>query len=271
MRLAVLQVDAFTDRPLTGNPAAVIELARWPDDALLQAIAREMNLSETAYVIPRDDGFALRWFTPAREVELCGHATLASAHALWELGRTPLAEPVRFHTRYHGELPCIREPSGAITLDFPAIRPTPTTAVGLAEALGVRPIAVYKSRYDLIAELEDASQVRALTPDFSAIARLEARGVAVTARGDHDGVDIVSRFFVPKFDINEDPVTGSLHCALGPLWCERLGVTTLRAEQASARGGRLEVCVHGDRVALRGRAVTVMRGELELGELGAAL
>jgi PhzF family phenazine biosynthesis protein len=270
MGQAVVVVDAFTDRPFAGNPAAVCVMAGPADEGWMRDVAREMNLSETAFLHPEADGYRLRWFTPATEVKLCGHATLASAHVLWESGRLPQDAVARFHT--HSGLLTARRPSGPasggagwIALDFPA-RPVsegPAPA-GLAAALGVEPRFVGRSELaDLLVELASADAVRSLAPDIRALGRLSGvRGVMVTAAGGGAPYDFVSRFFAPGAGVDEDPVTGSAHCSLGPFWAERLGRTELLAHQASARGGVVRVVCRGDRVDLVGQAVTVWRGEI---------
>jgi PhzF family phenazine biosynthesis protein len=261
MPITVFQVDAFTDLPFRGNPAAVCLLDAPRSDAWLQDVGREMNLSETAFLVPRGDGFDLRWFTPAVEVDLCGHATLASAHALWETGRLAPHEIARFHTR-SGLLTATRR-GGVIELDFPADpaipEPPPT---GLRDALGVELLAVEKGQYDYLVEVENESVLRAIVPDFALLAKLPARGVAVTSRSASPQYDFVSRFFAPAAGIDEDPVTGSAHCALAPYWGARLGKTELVAYQASARGGVLHLRLAGERVLIAGHAITVLRGEL---------
>jgi PhzF family phenazine biosynthesis protein len=260
MPIAITQVDAFTGRPFAGNPAAVCILRDVPSEEWMQSVAREMNLSETAFLQPREDGFNLRWFTPAVEVDLCGHATLASAHVLWETGVVDAATPARFHTR--SGLLIARRNGGEIELDFPATRPEVATPPdGLSEALGATPVAVARSRFDYLAELESEDIVRKLQPDFRALRKLPVRGVMVTARGEGQ-YDFVSRFFAPAAGVDEDPVTGSAHCCLGPYWQERLRRDEFMAYQASARGGEVRVKVAGDRVLLSGKAVTVLRGEL---------
>jgi PhzF family phenazine biosynthesis protein len=261
-------VDAFTERPFAGNSAAICLLDRPREDAWLAALAREMNLSETAYLSPRGADWDLRWFTPAVEVVLCGHATLASAHVLWESGRAGLDAPIRFHTR-SGELTARRSSANAdIELDFPA---EPALAAeltpALAAALGIAREAVEwcgRNRMDQLLMLIDETAVRALAPDFPALAAATRpdRGVIVTARSADPRFDFVSRYFAPAAGVDEDPATGSAHCCLGPFWAERLGKQELRAYQASARGGELRVRVRGARVDLIGRAVTVLRGEL---------
>jgi PhzF family phenazine biosynthesis protein len=230
----------------------------------LLAIAGEMNLSETAFLLARTDGsYDLRWFTPAVEVALCGHATLASAHVLWQDGHLAPSADARFHTR-SGELGA-RRIGGRIVLDFPAqpahAAPPP---VGLLEALGIStPRFVGRNMTDWLVEVESAAMVRALAPDFSRLTTVDARGVMVTAPGEDGGIDFVSRFFAPASGIDEDPVTGSAHCCMGPFWAERLGRTSLVARQLSARGGTVHVEFSSPRVRLGGTAVTVMRGELE--------
>ncbi len=261
MPLQLFHIDAFTERPFTGNPAAVCLLEREMDHAWMQAVAREMNLSETAFLLRAEDGFDLRWFTPEVEVELCGHATLASAHFLWSEHHVKPKAVARFHTQ-SGLLTAVQR-DGWIELDFPAKPARPVTApAGLAAALGGTPVAVLKSQYDHLVELATEAEVRALEPDFRALRVVDSRGVIVTAPGSDSAYDFVSRFFGPAVGINEDPVTGSAHCVLGPYWQERLGKSSFLAYQASARGGEVRVEVHGDRVHLGGQAVTVARGEL---------
>lgn len=260
MPTRLLTVDAFTDTAFSGNPAAVALFDSEPPAATMQAIAAELNLSETAFPTRRDDGaWNLRWFTPLAEVDLCGHATLASAHVLFTEG---LHEgPVTFHSR-SGPLVC-RADDG-ITMNFPAARATPAEAVpGLAAALGAEVQTVALS-YDIMAVLESPEAVRELSPDLEAVAALDTRAVVVTSAGDVDGGDahFVSRVFAPRVGIPEDPVTGSAHCITGPYWAAELGINPLRAHQVSARGGRLRVNVVGDRVELTGRATTVLDAKL---------
>jgi len=253
-------VDAFTAIPFAGNPAAVCRLDAWPGDGWLQHVAAEMNLAETAFVVRRDEpsSFDLRWFTPTVEVDLCGHATLATAHVLG------LDGTVTFHTR-SGELRCTRV-GDALELDFPAIPSQPAALdPRLVEALGAQVRSAAAGSF-LLAEVADAQAVRELRPDIGALRSIHPHGVIVTARGERGGADIVSRVFVPNLGIDEDPVTGSAHCQLGPWWARRLGTDTLSAEQASGRGGRLDVHVGGDRVVLVGRAVTIVEGHLRVGE-----
>jgi predicted PhzF superfamily epimerase YddE/YHI9 len=227
----------------------------------MRNVAREMNLSETAFLTPEADGFRLRWFTPAVEVDLCGHATLAAAHVLWEDGHLAPGAEARFHTR-SGLLRAVR--CGRwIELDFPVTAPLPAEAPpGLLAGLGVPVVAVSRSRFDYLVEVESEEAVRAIAPDFSALRKVEARGIVVTARASLPGFDFVSRFFAPTAGVDEDPVTGSSHCALALYWAARLGKTEMTAWQASARGGAIGVRLSGDRVILAGQAVTVMTGEL---------
>src|SRR6266850_2851891 len=263
MGLRIAQVDAFASRPFSGNPAAVCILPAPQDERWMQDVAREMNLAETAFLHPENEGYRLRWFTPAVEVALCGHATLASAHVLWEEGRLPAGRQARFHTQ-SGLLTADRR-GDWIELDFPATPPAPTPAPpGLTAALGasVAPRWVGRSKFDYLVEVDSEDAVRALTPDHSALEKLEARGVIVTSRATTAGYDFVSRFFAPRSGVPEDPVTGSAHCALTPFWSERLKQTEMTAYQASSRGGVIRVRLAGDRVLLAGQAVTVLRGEL---------
>lgn len=262
MALPLLWVDAFADGPFTGNPAAVVLLERPAPDAWMQRVAAELGLSETAFVVPREGDFDLRWFTPTTEVDLCGHATLASAHALWHAGRLPPEARARFHTR-SGPLRAVRA-DDLVWIDLPALPPTSqeTSLPGLTEALGAEPRGVYRSRFDVLVELDDADAVRALRPDPAALARLAARGVIVTAHADEPGTDFVSRFFAPSVGVPEDPVTGSAHCVLAPFWARRLGRPTLTARQVSPRGGTLRLRLEDGRVHLGGRAVTVLEAHL---------
>jgi predicted PhzF superfamily epimerase YddE/YHI9 len=261
MSVPLYQVDAFTGVPFAGNPAAVCLLEGPREEAWMQNVAREMNLSETAFLHPRDDGFALRWFTPAVEVDLCGHATLASAHVLWETGRLAADQRARFHTR-SGPLGAGRR-GGWIELDFPATPPTPAAPpAGLEEALGARALHVAKSRFDYLVEVDSEEAVRRLRPDLVRLGTLPARGVMVTSLAAGAGYDFVSRFFAPQSGVPEDPVTGSAHCCLTPFWSARLGKLEMTARQLSARGGEIRVRLAGDRVILGGQAVTVLRGEL---------
>ncbi len=261
MPLSVFQVDAFANRPFEGNPAAVCLLPGPREESWMQAVAQEMNLSETAFLVREGAGWNLRWFTPAVEVDLCGHATLASAHVLWERGLLSPGQPALFFTK-SGRLTCTRA-DGRIEMDFPAQREQPTEAPpGLADALGAVPKYVGRNQFDYLVELEDESAVHNLAPDHGALARLPVRGVIVTSRSTSKEYDFVSRFFAPGSGVAEDPVTGSAHCCLGPYWQPRLGMDALVGYQASARGGFVHVRVAADRVFLGGRAVTVMAAEL---------
>ena len=261
MPIPIYQVDSFTSRPFSGNPAGVCILDQEKDAAWMQNVALEMNLSETAFLRRGDDGFDLRWFTPTIEVDLCGHATLACAHILWEAGIITAADEARFHTR-SGLLTALRE-GGMIMLDFPATPPESCEAPpGIVEALGTRALAVARSPFDYLVEVESEEVVRELDPDFRALRALGVRGVMVTSRSSTPPYDFVSRFFAPGAGIDEDPVTGSAHCCLGPFWSGRLGKSEMIAYQASRRGGVVLVRISGDRVILGGEAVTVIRGEL---------
>ncbi len=256
MKRTLHLVDAFANRPFSGNPAAVCVLDAPGDEPWMQLVAREMNLSETAFLHPVEGGWSLRWFTPAAEVVLCGHATLAAAHVLWETGVLAASQMARFHTlsgwltaAQHGEL---------IELDFPAQTAEPCAPPqGLAEALGCEMRWVGLSRMDYLVEVGDEDSVRALQPNLTELAKLPVRGLIVTARSGSAEFDFVSRFFAPAVGVNEDPVTGSAHCTLGPYWQARLGKDDFAAFQASARGGEVNVGVRGSRVLLGGRAITM--------------
>ncbi len=260
MTVPITQVDAFTDRPFSGNPAAVCRLEAPAPDPWMQAVAAEMNLSETAFLWPEEGVHRLRWFTPTREVDLCGHATLASAHVLWEEEDLALDQPARFET-LSGPLAARRE-DGWIWLDFPDETAKPRSPpAGLAKALGAPPVAVAENRLDLLVELADEAAVRDLEPDLARIQALdEHRGVIVTAPGQADGVDYVCRYFAPAYGVDEDPVTGSIQCALGPWWAQALEKDELVGAQLSARGGRFQVVPEGERVAIGGQAVSVLTG-----------
>ena len=267
MQLALFQVDAFTDRALRGNPAAVMPLGAWLPDSMLQAVADENHLSETAFLVPSmeaDIDFELRWFTPVMEVDLCGHATLACAHVLFHHQRFA-GNSIRFSTK-SGPIE-VKRNGEDIVLDFPA-RPAQPIPIPdqLAQALGAEPLEVFSAR-SLLVILRDEETVRALAPDMTAIASLDAMGVIATAPGRENDVDFVSRYFAPRAGINEDPVTGSAHCTSAPYWAERLGVQELSARQVSARGGRLRCVIQGDRVLISGRAVTYLDGTVTLPEV----
>jgi predicted PhzF superfamily epimerase YddE/YHI9 len=261
MSQQVVQIDSFTDTPFAGNPAAVCLMEKPADPSWMQLVAREMNLSETAFLYPIDDGYHLRWFTPTVEVDLCGHGTLATAHLLFEDGHVSKAEPISFQTR-SGKLTATYC-DGWIWLDFPATR---STAVDLPQVLKTikaeGKISGLRSENWLLAELASEQEVRSYQPDFPTIAALPGGHLLITARAQMPGVDFVSRCFAPGHGINEDPVTGSAHTTLGPFWMKKLGKSEFLAYQASARGGYMKVRVAGDRVHLGGQAVTIMRGEL---------
>jgi PhzF family phenazine biosynthesis protein len=267
MSIPLIQVDAFTSEAFAGNPAMVCLLPAPRDAEWMQHVAREMNLSETAFLVKRPEaaggegGFDLRWFTPAVEVALCGHATLASAHALWEAGLVGRGKVARFHTK-SGLLTAERR-GDWIELNFPAtLEEAAPAPPGLTEALHVTPTYVGRSRFDYLVEVESEEIVRRLQPDFGALRTLAVRGVMVTSAATTSGVDFVSRFFAPGSGIDEDPVTGSAHCCLTPYWSRKLGRADFVARQLSARGGVLRLKLDGDRVRLAGQAVTVLKGEL---------
>jgi PhzF family phenazine biosynthesis protein len=255
-------VDAFTAEPFTGNPAAVVVLGTPREDAWMQRVASEMNLSETAFLVRRPDAsFDLRWFTPTTEVALCGHATLASAHVLWESEQLAPERAATFHTK-SGLLTAASQGEW-IELNFPATPDeTAEAPPGLVDALGVSATYVGRSRFDFLVEVEGEDAVRQARPDFGKLRTLPGRGVMITSAASMSGVDFVSRYFAPGFGIDEDPVTGSTHCCLTPFWSRRLGKTELVARQLSPRGGLLRVRLDGDRVRLAGQAITVMRGEI---------
>ncbi len=259
MKLRLFQVDAFATQVFEGNPAAVCPLEQWLDDAVLQAIAAENNLAETAFLVPAADGHELRWFTPVDEVDLCGHATLAAAHVLWtHLGET--RPRLAFSTR-SGPLEVERIGRG-MQMDFPGTMPAPAAApASLSTALGRQPAEVLAA-FDLIAVFAHEDDVRALRPDFRRLLELDGRGVLATAPGRH--ADFVSRCFFPKLGVDEDPVTGSAHCELAPFWAQRLGRDRLDARQVSHRGGRVGCEVRGERVLLSGNAVNYMVGEITI-------
>jgi PhzF family phenazine biosynthesis protein len=261
MGQTIFQVDAFTQVPFKGNPAGVCILPEPGDESWMQNVATEMNLSETAFLYRQEDGFNLRWFTPAVEVDLCGHATLASAHILWETGHLKPDEMARFYTR-SGLLGAVRKWDW-IELNFPA---TPEESVtpprDLARALGVSPKYVGANRFDYLVEVDSEETVRGMKPDFILLGEVSTRGVIVTSLAASPEYDFVSRFFAPAVGINEDPVTGSAHCCLGPFWSQRLERDEFVAYQASDRGGTVRVRVSGERVYLGGQAVTVLHGEL---------
>jgi PhzF family phenazine biosynthesis protein len=262
MSFPFFQVDAFADGPFSGNPAAVVLLPAAADTPWMHKVAAEMNLSETAFLTRRAEGeFDLRWFTPAVEVDLCGHATLASAHALWQGHHAPATMPLQFHTK--SGILTATPADGWIELDFPATQVKAAEPPdGLLDALRTQARYVGRSKFDYFVEVGSEETVRDLTPDFGALRELPVRGVIVTSQASTPGWDFVSRFFAPGSGIDEDPVTGSAHCALTPYWSTKLGKTEFTARQLSSRGGTLRLSLVGDRVKLRGRAVSVLRGEL---------
>ena len=267
MGIRITQVDAFTERRFAGNPAAVCVLAEPADENWMQDVAAEMNLSETAFAarLPGSPKFSLRWFTPRSEVDLCGHATLATAHVLWEEGHLPRGEPALFETR-SGLLTALPGPDG-IELDFPTNPVSETLAdpgklAELQSILGAPVQFAGRSRFDLLIELETEELVRGLKPDIRRLEQIPVRGVIVTAASHSGEYDLVTRFFAPRVGVDEDPVCGSAHCCLGPYWAEKLGRTKLTARQLSCRGGTVKIRVEGPRTVLIGRAVTVLRGEL---------
>ena len=261
MKIPMWQVDAFATKVFAGNPAAVCLLDAWLEDGVLQAIAAENNLSETAFLVPRGGEIELRWFAPAKEVALCGHATLAAAKVLFDL-RGWKEETIRFRTRQRGVLTVVKRGEW-FEMDFPALPATPVqTPAGLAAALGAEPRQVLASTDDWLVRLDDEATVRELKPDFAALKKFHCRCVVPTARGDE--VDFTSRAFAPRYGIPEDPVTGSAHCALAPYWAGVLGKDELRALQVSARGGEVRCRVAGDRVKLAGHAMIYLEGTISV-------
>lgn len=259
MKIPIFQVDAFADQLFRGNPAAVCPLDAWLDDEVLQAIAAENNLAETAFYVASDDGYRLRWFTPTTEVDLCGHATLAAAHVLFK-GLPAGVQQVEFDTR-SGKLRVMRE-SDCLTLDFPSqVGLRCEAPKALVVGLGVEPLECYRAM-DYMAVLNSEAAVRDVKPDFRRLNELDLRGVIITAPGQN--VDFVSRFFAPRFGIDEDPVTGSAHCTLAPYWAKRLGRTTLEATQLSKRTGMVRCRVEADRVFLSGKTVEYLEGTIEI-------
>lgn len=260
--MRIYTVDAFTDKIFGGNPAGVCILENDIGDELKQNIAAEMNLSETAFVTRQENEFGLRWFTPVSEVELCGHATLASAHILWETGFLSAGETAVFNTRYKGRLYAELNEEG-IQLDFPSNPPSQTEHESdVKKCLQTEPVYIGLAGNHFLAELKSEKEVREYKPDIEAIMKLPRYGLIVTAASPEGRYDIVSRFFAPAVGVNEDPVTGSAHCVLGPYWGGRLGKNILKAYQASARGGELTVEVSGNRTLLTGKALTVIEGKM---------
>ena len=259
--MKIFQVDAFTDKPFSGNPAGVCILEEPADESWMQNVATEMNLSETAFLFRKEDGFNLRWFTPKMEVDLCGHATLASAHILYTEGHLKPGQKADFHTK--SGLLKAEFKNGWIELDFPRLAEESVQAPkDLSRGLGAKPLYVGKCGFMYLAELQSEEVVRTLKPDFSILGKQEIGSVIVTSRASTKGYDFVSRFFAPIVGIDEDPVTGSAHCCLGPYWSKKLGKNEFVAYQASMRGGVVKVKVGRDRVYLEGKAVTVLEGEL---------
>ncbi len=261
MEIPILQIDAFAAEPFTGNPAAVCLTATEPKAVWMQQVAAEMNLSETAFTWPSGDGFGLRWFTPIAEVDLCGHATLATAHALWETGILSNGFPAIFHTR-SGRLTA-KQNGRFIEMDFPsepAIPCKPTEALSMS--LGTDLLWCGQNQFDYLVQVADEPAVLELLPDLSLLAKLDRRGVIVTAEANSAEANFVSRFFCPALGISEDPVTGSAHCCLAPFWSKRIGREKLVGFQASKRGGYVYCTMNGDRVLLSGQAITVFSGKI---------
>jgi PhzF family phenazine biosynthesis protein len=261
MPIRIVTVDAFTDVAFAGNPAAVCVLQEPRPEEWMRNVAREMNLAETAFLLPQEDGYDLRWLTPSVEVDLCGHATVASAHVLWQDGHLPAGQQARFHTR-SGLLLADRRGEW-IELDFPVkIATVSEPPAELLPALGVQALAVAKNVFDYLIEVESEEILRGISPDHSMLRKIPVRGVIVTARSSTPGFDFISRFFAPGSGIDEDPVTGSAHTALGPYWGGKLGKSEMTGYQASARGGVVRVRLNGDRIILGGQAVTMMQAQL---------
>lgn len=264
----LILADAFTDRPFKGNPAGVCLLEEAAPDSWMQDLGMEMNQAETAFILKGSEHWHLRWFTPVSEVDLCGHATLASAHVMWELGVAPIDEPIRFETK-SGVLTCTRE-RDQIVMDFPSVPPHPMNIPeALLELIEGRPVWFGTNNMDCLIELVSEADVRSLRIDYAGLAEFKTRGFIFTAAADKGPADFVSRFFAPAYGVPEDPVTGSAHCCLGPYWTEKLGKQDMVGYQASKRGGYVGVEVAGDRVKLKGRAVITVRGEVEVPSVSA--
>ncbi|MGD9930259.1 MAG: PhzF family phenazine biosynthesis protein [Mangrovibacterium sp.] len=258
MELPFFQVDAFAEKLFKGNPAAVVPLENWLDDELMQAIAMENNLSETAFFVPSKLGFEIRWFTPKSEVKLCGHATLATAHVIFEEANYPMDE-ITFGSK--SGLLQVKKTGDLLQLNFPADKLSPVDAPNqIIKALGKLPEACFKGKTDYLLLYQSEKEIQEMNPNFSALAKADARGIIVTAPGEQ--VDFVSRFFAPKVGVNEDPVTGSAHTSLTPFWAKRLGKTEFRAYQLSQRGGELICTLQDDRVLIAGKTKTYLRGEI---------
>lgn len=263
MKTPLYLVDSFTTEAFAGNPAGVVMLDAPRNDDWLRGVAAEVNQAETAFLLPQQDGFTLRWFTPTVEVDLCGHATLASAHVLWEEGYLPRDTEARFHTR-SGLLRATPD-NGWISLDFPATPPEPCEVPdGLLGSLRLTRGDVFRTRFDYLVSIDSPETLRRLEPDLEAVRKIKSRGVIVTTVSDRPDADFLSRFFAPQFGVNEDPVTGSAHCALAPYWAERLGRKRLTGYQASSRGGFVRVEHAGERVLLSGKAVTIYQATLKI-------
>ena len=262
-KIEMYHVDAFTERPFTGNPTAVCLLNKFPADQWMQSMAAEMNLSETAFVCPADHGFQLRWFTPTTEVDLCGHATLAASHVLWEAGRLPVDQTVFFQT-LSGELSACRR-GNLIELDFPSEPPVPhDPPPELLAAISCTPVFFGQNKMDYLIEVASVEEVENIKINMQRLSSLPVRGLIVTAQCDQPEYDFVSRFFAPAVGVNEDPVTGSAHCCLAPYWGNKLGLGRMKAYQASRRGGVIELEIVPDRVVLGGNARTIFRGVLAI-------
>ena len=263
MKTPIYQVDAFTEKPFHGNPAGVCFLSTPCTNQWMQGVAQEMNLSETAFLLPENSGYRLRWFTPAVEVDLCGHATLASAHILWETGRLASDKMAQFYSR--SGLLTARLEGDWIQLNFPVKRLEEVAIPeGLSALLGVTPVFVGKNQFDYLVEVENEEILRNLQPDMTRLSQIPVRGVIVTCAATTPGYDFMSRFFAPRVGVPEDPVTGSAHCCLAPYWGEKLHKQSMLAYQASARGGELRLGLDGDRVLISGKAMTIFQGELNV-------
>jgi len=259
----IIQVDSFTSEPFKGNPAAVCLLERQMDDSWMQNVAKEMNLSETAFLLKIKNGYKLRWFTPVIEVDLCGHATLASAHVLFEEGLLQSDQQARFHTR--SGLLTVNKKGDWLEMDFPAETGTPVEAPPiLMEAMSTRPVNTEQNKIGFLCRYESEKQVREFKPNFQLLNEIPVQGIIITAKSENEEFDFVSRFFAPYLGINEDPVTGAAHCCLGPFWQKQLGQADFLAYQASERGGIVKVGVRGDRVKIGGQAVTIFSGNLDI-------
>jgi PhzF family phenazine biosynthesis protein len=261
MKIPIYQVDAFTGQPFHGNPAGVCFLSAPCPEQWMQCVAKEMNLSETAFLLPENEGYRLRWFTPAVEVDLCGHATLASAHILWETGRLAKDEMAQFYSR--SGLLMARLEGDWIQLNFPVKRlELVTIPEELSTVLGISPVFVGKNQFDYLVEVENEEILHSLQPDMARLSQIPVRGVIVTCAATTPGYDFMSRFFAPRVGVPEDPVTGSAHCCLTPYWAEKLHKQSMRAYQDSPRGGELHLRLEGDRVLISGQAVTIFQGEM---------